>query len=171
VRVPSSRSIRPLVALVLLGALVAACETGERTTTPRPEPGTAEQPREVNIVMRDYLFAPDPVDLVPGETIRLQVVNGGLDWHEVVIGDQAVQDAWEAAEAATVDAPPGPTPAVSVPPGTGGLRVVVSSGGRADVVWNVPDDPAEVARLIIGCHIPGHYARGMKAEVRVVSAP
>ncbi len=121
--------------------------------------------------MRDYLFAPDPVDLVPGETVRLQVVNGGLDWHEVVIGDQAVQDAWEVAEAATVGAPPGPTPAVSVPPGTGGLRVVVSSGGRADVVWNVPSDPAEVARLIVGCHIPGHYARGMKAEVRVVSAP
>jgi uncharacterized cupredoxin-like copper-binding protein len=171
---PSRRSAGRSIALLLL-ALVAildvGCESADPVVTPRPEPGTADRPREVNVVMRDYLYVPDPIDLVPGETVRLQVVNGGLDWHEVVIGDQAVQDAWEVAEAATVGAPPGPTPAVSVPPGTGGLRLVVSSGERSDVVWTVPGDPAEVASLIFGCHIPGHYARGMRAEVRVVTTP
>ena len=175
---PRSRPIRPsprrFLTVLLLGlaaVLGAGCESADPVVTPKPEPGTADRPRAVNVVMRDYLYVPDPVDLVPGETIRLQVVNGGLDWHEIVVGDQAVQDAWEIAEAATVDAPPGPTPAVSVPPGTGGLRLVVASGGRADVVWTVPEDPAEVARLIVGCHIPGHYARGMRAAVRVVTTP
>jgi len=118
-------------------------------------------------VMRDYSFTPDPIDLIPGETVRLQVVNAGLDWHEAVLGDQAVQDAWEIAEAATVGAPPGPTPAVSVPADLAGLRVVVPSGGRADVVWTVPSSASGVTRLFVGCHIPGHYARGMRAAVRV----
>ncbi len=49
-----------------------------------------------------------------------------------------VQDAWEVAEAATVGAPPGPTPVVSVPPDVAGLRIVVRSGERVDVVWTVP---------------------------------
>ena len=49
------------------------------------------------------------VDLVPGETVLLHVVNGGLEVHEAVIGDSSIQDAWEAAEAAA-RAPPGPTP-------------------------------------------------------------
>ncbi len=75
--------------------------------------------------------------------------------------------AWETAEAATVGHPPGPTPAVSVPPDVAGVRIVVQSGERRDVVWTVPEDPAEVAALIFGCHIPGHYAKGMWVPVRV----
>ena len=51
---------------------------------------------------------------------------------------QSVQDAWEVAEAATAGAPPGPTPVVSVPPDVAGLRIVVESGERVDVIWTVP---------------------------------
>ena len=104
------------------------------------------------------------VDLVPGETVVLRVVNGGLETHEAIIGDEAVQTAWEAAEAAVAGAPPGPTPVVSVPPELSGLRVVVRSGERQDVLWTVPATPG----LIVGCHIPGHYARGMRSPVRFV---
>ena len=39
---------------------------------------------EVNIVMKDWIFLPDPVDVVPGETVLLHVVNGGLEVHELV---------------------------------------------------------------------------------------
>ena len=84
-----------------------------------------------------------------------------------VIGDARVQDAWEVAEAATVGAPPGPTPVVSVPPDVAGLRIVVRSGERVDVVWTVPAvTPA--AAWEVGCHIPGHWARGMRIPVRWV---
>lgn len=153
-----------------LSAALAACASGSPVTTPYPSAGTTARPREVNIVARDYTFSPDPVDLVPGETVLIHVVNGGTIWHEVVIGDQSVQDAWEIAEAPYVDPPPGPTPVVSPPPGIAGLRVAVASGQRVDVLWTVPDDPAAVARLIIGCHIPGHYAKGMHVAVRAFTA-
>ncbi len=152
--------------LAVTALLPAAC-AGPPASTPLPVPGTSDHPREVNLIARDYSFTPDPVDFIPGETVLIHLVNGGVVWHEAVIGDQRVQDAWEIAEAATVGAPPGPTPVVSVPPDVAGLRVVVASGQRVDVRWTVPRDPAEVGRLIIGCHIPGHYALGMKAAVRI----
>ena len=53
---------------------------------------------------------------------------------------------------------------MSVPPDVAGLRVVVASGQRVDVTWTVPADAAAVRRhgaLLIGCHIPGHWAKGM----------
>ncbi len=104
---------------------------------------------------------------MPGETVLLHVVNGGLEVHEMVIGDATVQDAWEVAEAATLGAPPGPTPLVSVPPGTArssGRGPIGRAGGRA------LDGAAEPsAALIVGCHIPGHWARGMQVPVRFVA--
>ena len=130
-------------------------------------PGASGSPREVNLIAKDYTFLPDALDLAPGETVLLHVINGGLEVHEAVIGDASVQDAWEVAEAATVGAPPGPTPVVSVPPDVAGLRIVVRSGERVDVVWTVPAvTPA--AAWQVGCHIPGHWARGMVIPVRWV---
>jgi len=124
-------------------------------------------PRDVNLIARDYVFVPPTLDLVPGETVVLHVINGGLTVHEAIIGDAAVQDAWEAAEAAAVDPPPGPTPAVSVPPELAGLRIVVESGQRVDVEWTVPSTPVT---LVVGCHIPGHWNEGMRIPVRFVGA-
>src|SRR5471032_2657752 len=124
---------------VLLGLLLAAC-SGDSSATPPISPGTSATPRDVNIITKDYSFVPPEVDFVPGETVLLHVINGGLVVHEVVIGDGTVQDAWEAAEAAVADPPPGPTPAVSVPPALAGLRIVVESGQRVDLLWTVPDN-------------------------------
>jgi uncharacterized cupredoxin-like copper-binding protein len=162
------RLLRPITLALLLSA-TAACSSGSAGPTPPIRPGSSGAPREVNVVLKDWVFLPDPVDVVPGETVLLHVVNGGLEIHELVIGDQAVQDAWEAAEAATVGAPPGPTPVVSVPPGEAGIRIVVPSGGRVDVTWTVPGSASEVDALVLGCHIPGHWEKGMRADLRVAS--
>src|SRR5712671_2267567 len=89
--------------VVAIGA--AGCDAGPPPATPPIRAGTSAAPREVNVVMKDWVFLPDPVDVVPGETVLLHVVNGGLEVHELVIGDQAVQDAWEVAEAANADPP------------------------------------------------------------------
>ena len=164
------RAVSPhgAVAAVLLGlaAIVAAgCEAGAAPVTPPLVPGASGSPREVNLIAKDYSFLPDALDLAPGETVLLHVINGGLEVHEAVIGDAAVQDAWEVAEAATAGAPPGPTPVVSVPPGVGGVRIVVKSGERVDLVWTVPDVSPTVAWQV-GCHIPGHSARGMQIPLR-----
>ena len=156
--------------MAVLGAAVglAGCRVVQAPGSPPPitSPGTAQQPREVNVIARDYSFDPPEVRRVPGERVVIHVVNAGLDVHEAVIGDQRVQDAWEDAEAAVAGAPPGPTPVVRVPPGRAGVRVVVRSGERADVHYEVPAD----GELFVGCHIPGHYARGMVVPIRLVPA-
>ena len=82
-------------ALALLLVAVAGCSDVGPSPTGSIVPGTSASPREVNIIARDYTFAPDAVDLVPGETVLLHVINGGLEVHEAVVGDAAVQDAWE----------------------------------------------------------------------------
>lgn len=155
-----------LFLLAVLGLVLGACEGGAPAGTPPISPGTGTAPREVNVIAREYRFDPPTIDVVAGETVLLHVVNAGLEIHEVVIGAAAVQDAWEIAEAATVGAPPGPTPVVRVPPGLEGVRVVVRSGERVDVRWTVPTAPTT---LVFGCHIPGHWAKGMQVPVRFVA--
>jgi hypothetical protein len=142
-----------LAALAILSA--AACGTGP-ADTPRITPGTSDHPRTVIVIARDYTFEPPVVDLVPGETVLVQVVNGGLVTHEAVVGPSPVQDAWEAAEAPTASAPPGPTPQVSVEP---------------DIAWTVPPSAAgDAGGWFVGCHIPGHWAQGMVVPVRFVGS-
>jgi uncharacterized cupredoxin-like copper-binding protein len=167
--VPSSTLARRLrlAGVVLVGAVLVAC--GDPGTTPAITPGTADHPRDVVILAKDYTYVPAIVDLVPGESVVLQIVNGGLITHEVVIGGMGVQGAWEAAEAATAGAPPGPTPQVSVAPDVAGLRVVVGSGAHVDVPWTVPVGAAdEPGGWVVGCHIPGHWEAGMQVPVRFV---
>jgi uncharacterized cupredoxin-like copper-binding protein len=154
------------VGAAVASALLAGCEAGTQPPTPPVRAGTTSSPREVNVILKDWIFLPDPINLIPGERVLLHVVNGGLEVHELVLGNQAVQDAWEIAEAAYADPPPGPTPAVSVGPDVAGVRVVVASGQRVDLAWTVPD-VAAAGRLIVGCHIPGHWAKGMRAAVRL----
>jgi uncharacterized cupredoxin-like copper-binding protein len=156
-------------ALALVAVIAVACETGAPGATPPITPGTGSAPRTVNIVARDYAYVPTTVDLVPGETVTFQVVNGGLVVHEAIVSDLEDQLAWEAAEAAVVDPPPGPTPFVPDPPGFEGTRIVVESGQRLDVTWTVPADAASSpSGWFVGCHIPGHWAKGMVVPVRFV---
>jgi uncharacterized cupredoxin-like copper-binding protein len=154
--------------------LAVACDAGPPPVTPTPRAGTPDVPREVNLIAKDYSFLPASLDLIPGETVLLHLINGGLEVHEAVIGDEAVQAAWEAAEAATVGAPPGPTPIVSVPPDVSGVRVVVRSGERVDLRWTVPADAlagSDPAAWTVGCHIPGHFANGMWIPIRWIAEP
>ncbi len=171
-RLPVRSAAAAALAALLLGGLAAACAGDGAAVTPPITPGTGAAPREVNIIAKDYSYLPPVIDLVPGETVLFHIVNGGLVVHEVVIGNGAVQAAWEAAEAPTVSAPPGPTPVVSVPPGLEGFRVVVGSGERVDALWTVPSAPSPPATpepLIVGCHIPGHWEKGMQAPIQFVT--
>jgi uncharacterized cupredoxin-like copper-binding protein len=149
------------VTLVLIGM--------QRPNEPPPDveisqAGTTEAPRDVTVIMRDYRFDPTPVVLVPGETVRFNVFNAGLEVHDFVIGDADVQAAWHMADAEAT--PPNllaTAPPASVPPGTGGLRVFLRSGERANVDYRVPSDEL----LAILCHIPGHIEKGMVGAVEM----
>lgn len=167
--IPFARPWRA-AALAAIAWAVIACGPGSAPATPPIVPGGSTSPREVNLIARDYSFQPSAVDLAPGETVLLHVINGGLEVHEAVIGSAAVQGAWEVAEAATAGRPPGPTPVVSVPPEVSGVRIVVRSGERVDLVWTVPATAADQPAWVVGCHIPGHWGRGMQVPVRWVTA-
>ena len=157
-----------MAAALAFAVAIAACDGGSAATTPLAGPGTPDHPREVNIIAREYAYAPSTIVLYPGETVLIHLVNAGLETHEAVIGDAATQGAWESAEAAVAGAPPGPTPLVTVPSGTTGLRLVAASGQRVDAVWTVP---AGGPPLIVGCHIPGHWAQGMQVPVSFAASP
>jgi len=151
------------IGLVLLGARLAA------QPAPVPDlsrPGTAAEPRQVSVIMRDYAFNPTPLYLVGGETVEFYIINGGLVAHEFVLGDSEVQRAWAVASGATPAAPFATPPPASVPPAIGGVRVLLASGADARVRYEVP--PAG-AQLQLMCHLPGHLARGMVGEVILTS--
>lgn len=159
-------------AIAVAGIALAGCDAGPGTT-PAITPGTPAHPRVVVILASEYAFTPPVVDLVPGESVLLQIVDGGVAPHEAVFGDQAVQDAWERAEAEISSAPPGPpgqAPTASVDPTISetGLRIPVTSGQRVDVTWLVPVDAPSRGAWSIGCHIPGHLAAGMIVPIRFV---
>ncbi len=153
------------VSLVLIGA--------QRSGDPAPSiridrPGTSDAPRAVTVIMRDYVFGPTPLLLVPGETVRLTIFDAGLVAHELALGDASVQEAWSAADqAATPPAPLSTSPPASVPPGVGGLRVLLHSGQQLTVDYTVPR--GQTLQLL--CHLPGHIERGMIGRVELVSSP
>jgi uncharacterized cupredoxin-like copper-binding protein len=156
-----------LIAVTLLALAVLGCAAPPAQWTAPPLAGTVDEPREVNVIMRDYLFEPNPIVLYAGETVRFNVVNAGLLPHEFVLGDADVQAAWASAEAAAT--PPGFTatpPPVSLPPEQAGLRIWLESGQSASAVYQVPADET----LELACQIPGHVDAGMVGAVEIIRA-
>ena len=152
-----------IVGFVLLGAALA----GAPGPTPAPSlvAGTDAQPRDVNVIMRDYHFDPTPLYLIPGETVRLHVFNAGMIEHELVLGDSSVQEAWEEADAAAT--PPeafATAPPASVSPDVGGLRLLLESGQSTSVIYHVP----ATGPLDLICHLPGHEEAGMVGQVVLI---
>ena len=96
-------------------------------------------PRDVNVIMRDYHFDPTPLYLYPGETVRLNVFNGGMVEHELVLGDAAVQAAGR--RRTPRRRRPRLSPRRHRPasiPSVGGLRIFLAVGRSASVIYHVP---------------------------------
>jgi len=169
---PVSRA--PVVVVLVFGGIATALVLlgMQRPGEPPPQigietAGTPARPRDVTVIMHDYRFDPTPVVLIPGETVRFTVINGGLVRHDMVVGDAAVQQAWHQADAAAT--PPvlfATAPPASVPATTGGLRVALDSGQQAVVEYLVPTDQV----LALLCHIPGHIEKGMIGAVELRDA-
>ena len=154
-----------LAALLVAVASMTACVGSPSPSSQDERAGTVDDPREINVIMRDYLFEPNPILLRRGETVRFNVINAGLLAHEFVLGDAAVQSAWATAEAAAT--PPGFTatpPPVSLPPDIGGLRIFLDSGASASAVYEVTED----GDLELACQIPGHVEQGMVGTITLV---
>jgi uncharacterized cupredoxin-like copper-binding protein len=129
-----------LVAAVLLAAGVAltGCTGGQGSE------------RTVELTVHHSHFSLDDLHVRPGETIRFVVRNTDPIPHELIVGDQAVQDTHEVGTESHHGERAGE---VSVAPGA--TAVTTYRFGAAG------------GRLLFGCHLPGHWAYGMQGTITV----
>lgn len=125
-------------------------------------PEQAVQPsRTIKVSTNDQMrFAPESLTVRVGEIIRFEVTNTGVLPHEFIIGTAHFQA--EHAQAMESGDPHSDTHhgdtsdyALSIPPGE-----------TATLIYTF-DQPGD---LFYGCHVPGHYAAGMKGAITVTAA-
>lgn len=127
------RSLLAVVALVAFAACAPAA-SGQRT---------------VVLDIEHSRFSPQRLEFQRGETVRFVVTNGDPIDHELIIGDEDVQDIHEK----------GTEPHHGAKNG----EVSVPSGQTAETSYTF----TETGTLIFGCHLPGHYDHGMRGEIEV----
>jgi len=135
--------LRVAAAAVALTLLVGAA-AASRGAAARANAGT------VHITIHYSSFAPDSLEVDPGETVRFVIRNTDPIDHEFILGDEHVQLVHEEGTEAHHAPRPGE---VSVPAG----ETVVTT-------YTFPETPGE---LIFGCHLPGHYDFGMHGSLTI----
>ena len=108
-----------------------------------------EEMRTVEITIKHSRFDPAVVDASSGETVRFIIHNLDPIDHEFILGDDEVQRRHESGSEPHHGAIPGE---VSVPAGE-----TRTTTFEFETLGNVP----------YGCHLPGHWAYGMRGAVLV----
>ena len=130
---------------LLAAAALAACSAAMGTPAGRT----------VAIAIRYSHFSPASLSVAAGETVRFSITNRDPIDHEFILGDQAVQDREEAGTDLIHD-------------GTVPGMVSVPAGRTVSTVVSFPKHPAERS-LVYACHLPGHYAYGMRSLLTVTN--
>ena len=119
--------------------------------------GTSQADRTIRVDANDQLrFSPDSVNVRAGETIAFRVTNTGTATHEFVIGDSQLQAKHEQDMAR----------------GNGMTMtqsrdfVEIPAGKTATLVYTFH----QPGTLLYGCHIPGHFAAGMRGTITVTDS-
>jgi uncharacterized cupredoxin-like copper-binding protein len=129
---------RGLAATIVALALVACA----------PASGDAGE-ETVHVRLRYSRFQPSTFSFDSGTTVTFVVENADPIDHEFILGDRAVQIAHERGTEAYH------------PPRPGEMTVPAGETLSTTYTFTQPGD------LTLGCHLPGHYAFGMRAVVRV----
>ena len=128
-----------LAALSIAGLLVAvACSA--------PTPG----PRTVEIRIHHSKFIDDSFEVTAGDTVTFVILSTDPIDHEFILGDDAVQARHEKGTEQTHGEVPG--------------EVSVPAGATATTTFKFP----KPGKLVFACHLPGHFAYGMKGLISVV---
>jgi uncharacterized cupredoxin-like copper-binding protein len=130
--------IRRLLALSMVTVAAAACSQAAATPAERT----------VHIRIHYSAFSFGHLDVSPGETIRFVVTNADPIDHEFIVGDKAVQVAHELGTEAYHPPRPG--------------EITIRAGETVETTYTFGDRD-----LLFGCHLPGHYAYGMRASIAV----
>ncbi len=109
-----------------------------------------DHPRTIDVELRFSRFVAPSFDVAAGETVRFVVHNADPIDHEFILGDDEVQRVHEAGTEAHHPARPG--------------EMSVAPGETSVTIYTFPTEPT---MLLLGCHLPGHYGYGMRADVRV----
>ena len=139
------------VAVALAAVVLAAGGWAAATGSPSPSPGPPAEPEERTVVVdvRHSRFSPDEIHVTPGTTVRFVVRNADPIPHELIVGDQSVQDRHErGAEERHGDVPG---------------EVSVPAGATAATTYTF----SRPGRVLLGCHLPGHWDYGMRGVVEV----
>lgn len=99
--------------------------------------------------MEHSRFDPARLQFSAGDTVRFVVRNTDPIDHELIVGDQDVQDLHEQGTERHHGTKPG--------------EISVPAGETAETTYTF-DQPG---RLFFGCHLPGHYDFGMKGTISV----
>lgn len=152
-------------------ALLAAPALADAGHAHAPDIGEAAHPAEasrtVEVVMRDTVFAPEEIEVAPGETVRFVVRNEGGLVHEFNLGTQATHAAHreemrEMMERGALmptevdrDSPHGEHDHAN--------SLLLEPGETGSLTWSFPRGGA----LEFACNVPGHYSAGMVGEIEV----
>ena len=109
-------------------------------------PGTVT----VELELHHSRFRPARLKVLEGTTIRFVVRNTDPIDHELIVGDAAVHRRHER----------GTEPYHPPKPG----EVSVATGTTAETTY----DFEEPGTVVMACHLPGHFAFGMRGEIEVV---
>ena len=132
------------VGSVLVAVGSAACGAASASTGP-PEAHV----RTIHLVAHHSHWSVGHLDVPARTPVRIVVRNDDPIDHELIVGDQAVQDRHERGTEARHPPRPGE---ITVPAGT-----TVET-----TVWF-----PQAAALFYGCHLPGHWAYGMHGTITV----
>ena len=132
------RALAATAILAFAACVLAACT----------QAAAAPSARTVSITIHHSAFEPTELNVRPGETIRFVIRNTDPIDHEFLVGDLSVQDAHERGTEAYH------------PPRPGEVTVPAGQTVRTTFTFGVDD-------LLFGCHIPGHWAYGMRGVVLV----
>ena len=133
-------AVSAVSAVALVG--LTACGGGARAS---------DGPETVVITVHHSTFVPSTVRVRPGATVRFVVHNTDPIEHELIVGDESTQHIHEVGTDALHQGPG----AVSVAPGT-----------TAETTYTFPGS----GTLLYGCHLPGHWAYGMRGTIAITSS-
>jgi uncharacterized cupredoxin-like copper-binding protein len=131
--------MRRIAALCLLALSLGACA-----------PGEGASPDTVTLTIRYSRFEPGALTVARGTTVRFVVENRDPITHELIVGDQDVQDLHERGTGHHHGEVPG--------------EISAPAGSTVETTYTF----RETGTTLFGCHLPGHYAYGMRGTIRVV---
>lgn len=135
------RFVAAIGVVVALGAAGAGCASRSEAAS-----GTIE------IEIHHSRFTPARISLGSRQSVRFVVHNTDPIDHEFIVGDQATQDRHEHGTEDHHD-------------GSVAGEISVPAGATVTTTYHV-DEPGQ---LLYGCHLPGHWAYGMRGVIRVSS--